>query len=37
MKYRCSKCKRLYKRDSIKAWIKSYCTKTDQYTRLMRV
>ena len=34
--YRCSKCKRLYERDSTKAWIKSYCGKTDQYARLMR-
>ena len=37
MMYRCSKCKRLYERDSTKAWIKSYCGKTDQYARLMRV
>ena len=36
MMYRCSKCKRLYERDSTKAWIKSYCGKTDQYARLMR-
>ena len=37
MTYRCSKCKRLYERDSKKAWIKSYCLKTDQHARLMRV
>ena len=36
MMYRCSKCGGRYKRDSTKAWIKSYCSKTDQYARLMR-
>ena len=37
MKYRCSKCRRLYDRDSTKAWIKSYCEPTKQLARLMRV
>ena len=37
MKYRCSKCRRLYERDSTKAWIKSFCTETYQHARLMRV
>ena len=36
MMYRCSKCHRLYKRDSTKAWIKSYCEKTGQHARLIR-
>ena len=35
--YRCSKCNGLYERDSTKVWIKSYCLKTDQSARLMRV
>ena len=37
MKYQCSKCRRLYDRDSTKAWIKSFCTETYQHARLMRV
>jgi hypothetical protein len=36
MRYRCSKCKEVYERDSDKAWIKSYCTKTDQHARLIK-
>ena len=36
MKYRCVHCNEVYERDSEKAWIKSYCTKTDQYVRLMK-
>ena len=36
MKYRCVHCNEVYERDSDKAWIKSYCTKTDQYVRLMK-
>ncbi len=36
MIYRCSKCKQLYERDSDKAWIKSYCTKTAQHARLIK-
>jgi hypothetical protein len=36
MKYRCSKCKQVYERDSDKAWIKSYCNETDQYARLIK-
>jgi hypothetical protein len=36
MRYRCSKCKELYERDSDKAWIKSYCTKNDVEARLMK-
>ena len=35
--YKCSKCKGLYERDSLKKWIKSYCLKTDQYARLMQI
>jgi len=37
MTYRCSKCKRLFERESTKGWIKSYCTKTGQDARLMQV
>jgi hypothetical protein len=37
MKYRCSKCKQFYERDSTKVWIKSYCATYDQYARLMRI
>lgn len=36
MKYRCSRCKRVYERDSDKAWIKSYCTKMDMVARLIK-
>jgi|Laugrespbdmm15sd_2_1035082.scaffolds.fasta_scaffold169186_2 hypothetical protein len=36
MRYRCSKCKQVYERDSGKAWIKSYCNETDQYARLIK-
>jgi len=36
MKYRCVHCNEVYERDSDKAWIRSYCTKTDQYVRLMK-
>ena len=36
MRYRCSKCKQVYERDSDKAWIKSYCNETDQYARLIK-
>ena len=36
MRYRCSKCKEVYERDSDKAWIKSYCTKNDVEARLMK-
>ena len=36
MRYRCSKCKELYERDSDKAWIKSYCTKNDVEARLIK-
>lgn len=36
MNYRCSKCGRIFKRDSKKAWIKSYCARKDLYARLVR-
>jgi len=36
MKYRCAICHRLYDRDSNKAWIKSYCSKMDRVTRLIK-
>ena len=36
MKYRCAQCHRLYDRDSNKAWIKSYCSKMDRVTRLIK-
>ena len=37
VKYRCSKCGGMHRRDSSKKWIKSWCGKTDQWSRLMRV
>ena len=37
VKYRCSKCKGIHHRDSNKKWIKSWCGKTDRWSRLMRV
>jgi len=36
MRYRCSKCRQVYDRDSDKAWIKSYCTKMDMVARLIK-
>ena len=36
MKYRCALCRRLYDRDSNKAWIKSYCSAMGSITRLMK-
>lgn len=36
MRYRCSKCRQVYERDSDKAWIKSYCTKNDVVARLIK-
>lgn len=36
MRYRCSKCRQVYERDSDKAWIKSYCTKNDIVARLIK-
>jgi len=36
MMYRCSKCGVRLSRHSDKAWIKSYCGKTDQFGRLIR-
>ena len=36
MRYRCSKCRQVYERDSDKAWIKSYCTKNDVEARLIK-
>ena len=36
MMYQCSKCKGMYERESGKAWIKSYCSNTDSYARLIR-
>jgi hypothetical protein len=37
VKYRCSKCGGMHHRDSNKKWIKSWCEKTNQWSRLMRV
>ena len=37
MKYRCIHCKKILKRDSTKACIKSYCDKYGTYTHLMRI
>ena len=36
MKYRCSKCRQVYERDSDKAWIKSYCSNTGLEARLIK-
>jgi DNA-directed RNA polymerase subunit RPC12/RpoP len=36
MKYKCSKCKQVYERDSDKAWIKSYCSNTGTDARLIK-
>ena len=36
MRYRCSRCRQVYERDSDKAWIKSYCTKNDVVARLIK-
>jgi len=36
MRYRCSKCRQVYERDSDKDWIKSYCTKNDVEARLIK-
>lgn len=36
MRYRCSKCKQVYERDSDKAWIKSYCSNTGTEARLIK-
>jgi phage FluMu protein Com len=36
-KYRCAHCKRVVRRDSRKAWIKSYCDRTQRYVRLQRM
>lgn len=35
--YRCRHCGKTVKRDSIKAWIKSYCSETGKDVRLQRV
>ena len=37
MKYRCPHCGKTVKRDSSKAWIKSYCEKTGKNTRLILI
>jgi hypothetical protein len=37
VKYRCSKCGGMHHRDSNKKWVKSWCEKTNQWSRLMRV
>ena len=34
--YKCNKCYRTYHRDSTKAWMNSYCGKTDKPARLYR-
>jgi len=36
MKYRCSRCRQVYERDSDKAWIKSYCTKMGMEAKLIK-
>lgn len=36
-RYRCSACKKIVTRESIKWWIKSYCTTTERTTRLLRL
>lgn len=36
MRYRCSKCKQVYERDSDKTWIKSYCSNTGLEARLIK-
>lgn len=35
--YRCNKCHLIYKRNSNKLWIKSYCTNCNMNARLYRV
>lgn len=34
-KYRCPCCQRIFKRKDVRQWIKSYCTATEQTTRLI--
>ena len=34
--YRCSKCGGIFRRDGKKKWIRSWCAKTDQWSRLIR-
>ena len=36
-RYRCAHCKKVVKRDSNKAWIKSYCESTGKTVHLIRV
>ena len=36
-KYRCRHCKKTVTRNSKKAWIKSYCDRTDRPVHLVRV
>jgi len=37
IQYRCSKCGGIFRRNSNKKWIRSWCEKTDKWARLMRV
>jgi len=34
--YKCKHCGKIVERDSIKAWIKSWCEVTDKFTRLIK-
>ncbi len=35
--YKCSSCSRLFNKNDNKQWIKSYCTATDRFARLILV
>lgn len=37
MKYRCKHCGKVVRRKSDKAWIPSYCEKTEKNVRLVRI
>ncbi len=37
MKYRCKHCNKTVQRDSIKAWIKSYCSKAGITVHIVRI
>jgi phage FluMu protein Com len=34
--YRCTHCQRIVTRDSTKAWVESYCTRTGKIVHLIR-
>lgn len=36
-KYKCSKCRRIFKRKDERCWINSYCTATDKQARLIKL